>query len=294
MSNAKGRPMAIVWATALALAVPASEAYVRAVSGIGPRDAWKTFKAELAIRRGLRDAAHPSASNDGPPVKYRLERTESGGHWKSTMVVVGGTRPDIVAPTGAMQSIPPVVTRIEDDGDGSEPRFYDAQGRLLRLPTRNDRQKMGASESVFASTDALASSSAGAAKGQAASGRGTDWVEALMPSLEGKSARRAALQKRFGKAVGKVRGLDRYLQTVDEQTTEVLADDEWGVPVEINTVRGGVLESHATFEYEAGPKGSLVRRHAHVEHALADRPERKDARMVLDVELSNVTLEDQR
>jgi len=210
------------------------------------------------------------------------------------MVVVGGPRPDIVAPTGAMQSIPPVVTRIEDDGDGSEPRFYDAQGRLLRLPTRNDRQKMGASESVFASTDALASSSAGAARGQAASGRGTDWVEALMPSLEGKSERRAALQKRFGKAVGKVRGLDQYLQTVDDQTTEVLADDEWGVPVEINTVRAGVLESHATFEYEAGPKGSLVRRHAHVEHALADRPERKEARMVLDVELSNVTLEDQR
>ena len=33
MSNAKGRPMAIAWATALALAVPVSEAYVRAVSG---------------------------------------------------------------------------------------------------------------------------------------------------------------------------------------------------------------------------------------------------------------------
>ena len=291
MSNAKGRPMAIAWATALALAVPVSEAYVRAVSGTGPRDTWKTFSAEVTIRRGLRDAAHSTAKNDGPAVKYRWERTQIGGHWKSTMVVVGGTRPDIVAPTGAMQSIPPVVARIEDDGDGTEPRFYDVQGHLLRPPTRKDRQKMGASESVFASTDALAASqSAGAAKGQSPSERGPDWVEALMPSLEGKDARRAALQKRFGTAVGKVRGLDRYLQTVEEQTTEVLADDEWGVPVEINTVRSGALQSHVTFEYEAGPKGSLVRRHAHVEHAIADRPERKDARMVLDVELSNVTL----
>jgi hypothetical protein len=291
MSNAKGRPTAIAWATALALVVPVSEAYVRAVSGIGPRDPWKTFTAEVTIRRGLRDSAHPSARNDGPAVKYRWERTQSGARWKSTMVVVGGTRPDIVAPTGTSMSIPPVVTRIEDDGDGTEPRFYDVQGHLLRLPTRKDRQKMGASESVFASTDALGESqSAGAGKGQSPSGRGPDWVEALMPSLEGKSARRAALQKRFGTAVGKVRGLSRYLQTVEDQTTEVLADDEWGVPVEINTVRSGALQSHVTFEYEAGPKGSLVRRHAHVEHAIADRPERKDARMVLDVELSNVTL----
>jgi len=295
MSNAKGRPMAIAWATALALAVPVSEAYVRAVSGTGPRDPWNTFSAEVTIRRGLRDAAHPSAKDDGPPVKYRWERAQSGGRWKSTMVVVGGTRPDIVTPTGMSQPIPPVITRIEEDGDGTEPRFYDLQGRLLRLPTRKDRQKMGASESVFAPTDALAeSNSAGATKGQSPSGRGRDWVEALMPSLEGKSARRAALQKRFGTAVGQVRGLGQYLQTVEEHTTEVLADNEWGVPVEINTLRDGVLQSHATFEYEAGPKGSLVRRHTRVEQAIADRPEWKDARMVLDVELANVTLEDRR
>ena len=117
MSNAKGRPMAIAWATALALAVPVSEAYVRAVSGTGPRDPWNNFSAEVTIRRGLRDAAHPSAKDDGPPVKYRWERTQSGGHWKSTMVVVGGTRPDIVTPTGMSQPIPPVITRIEEDGE---------------------------------------------------------------------------------------------------------------------------------------------------------------------------------
>jgi hypothetical protein len=37
-----------------------------------------------------------------------------------------------------------------------------------------------------------------------------------------------------------------------------------------------------------------VRRHTRVEQAIADRPEWKDARMVLDVELANVTLEDRR
>jgi hypothetical protein len=249
----------------------------------------------------MRDVAQASAANDGPPVKYRWERVQSGGRWKTTMAVLSGTRPDVVTPTGRAQAIPPAIARIEDDGDGSEPRFYNLQGALLRPPTKSDRQKMGASESVFAATDALsASRSAGAANGQRAVDRGRDWVEAFMPSFERKSVRLAALQNRFGREVGKVRGLGRYLQIVADDTTEVLADDDWGVPVEINTVRGGVLQSHATFEYEAGPKGSLVRRKSHMEHAITDRPERSDrqektdARMVLDVELANVKLEDRR
>ena len=294
MSNPKGRPMALACAAALVLAVPASQAYVRAVSTPDPQERWNTFTADVTIRRGLRDAAQLSGQNDGPPLKYRLIRVESGQFWKTTMLVVGRTRSDVVAPTGRLQPIPPLVSRIEDDGDGSEPRLYDLQGALLRPPSKIDRQKMGAPESVFASTDALLESQPADAKGQRPADRGREWVDALMPSLERNSARRAALQKRFGNAVGKVRGLDRYVQTSADQTLEVLADDNLNVPVEINSVRGGALLSHATFVYEAGPQGALVRRRAHVEHAIPDRPERKDARLVLDVELANVTLEDRR
>jgi hypothetical protein len=294
MSNAKGRPMALACATALALAVPLSQASVRAVAAPGPQDWWNKFTADVAIRRGLSDAARPAASTDAPPVKYRLVRALSGAYWKTTMVVMGGTRPDVVTPTGESLTIPPAVARIEDDGDGTEPRLYDLQGQLLRPPTKNDRQKMGAADSVFAPTDALTQSHTGFAKGQRPADHGRGWIEALMPSLDKKSARRTALQKRFGKAVGKVRGLDRYLQSGSDQTLEVLADEDSGVPVEINALRGGVLQSHTTFVYEPGPQRTLVRRRAHVEHAILDRPELKDARLVLDVELSNVTLEDGR
>jgi hypothetical protein len=241
----------------------------------------------------LRDAAHASATNDSP-LKYRLVRVQSGPFWKTTMMVIGATRSDVVAPNGQFQTIPPTVSRIEDDGDGSEPRFYDLQGGLLRQPAKRDRQKMGTPESVFASTDALAVSRPAAAQSQRPADGGRDWVDALMPSLEKKGVRRAALQNRFGSAVGKVRGLDRYIETTADQTLEVLADEDLSVPVEINLLRGGVLESHATFVYEAGPRGTMVRRRAHVEHAMPDGPERKNARMVLDVELANVTLEDRR
>jgi hypothetical protein len=297
MSNAKGRPMALACATALALAVPLSQAYVRAVAAPGPQDKWNTFTADVAIRRGLRDAARPAASTDASPVKYRLVRALSGAYWKTTMAVIGATRPDVVTPTGESLAIPPAVARIEDDGDGTEPRLYNLQGQLLRSPTKNDRQKMGAADSVFAPTDALTQSRAGGANGQRPSDQGRGWIESLMPSLDKKSARRTALEERFGNAVGKVRGLDRYLQTASDQTVEVLADEDSAVPVEINVLRGGVLLSHTTFVYEPGPQRTLVRRRASVEHAILDTPELpglKDARLILDVELSNVTLEDRR
>jgi hypothetical protein len=299
MSNAKGSPMAIACATAFALAV--SESYLRAIGGSGPEEKWNTFSAEVTIRRGLRDAAHPSGSSDGPAVKYRWERIESGGRWKTTMTVLAGARPAVITPTGQPLTIPPVIVRIEDDGDGSEPRLYNLQGALVRPPAKSDRQKIRANDSVFATTDALtAGRPASLSKGAAPADQGRDWVDALLPSFEGKSARRAELQRRFGKAVGNVRGLSRYQQFSGDVTIEVLADDDWGVPMEINILRTGALESHATFEYEAGPNGSLVRRRSRVEHVVAagpggsDKWEKNDARMVLDVELANVKLEDRR
>jgi hypothetical protein len=296
MSYAKGKPIAIVCAAALAIAVPLSEVSVRAVAGPGPLDRWNVFSADVTIRRGLRDATLPSTKGDGPALRYRWERVQAAGRWKSTIAVLGGTRPDVVTPTGQSLTIPPAIARIEDDGDGSEPRFYDLQGVLIRVPLKSDRLKMGASESVFAATDALTESRPGAAgsNGNGALAEGREWIESLLPSLQQKSVRRAALQNRFGKSSGIVHGLGRYLQTIGDETTEVLADDDWAVPVEINVVRQGVLKSHATFEYEPGPGGSLLRRKSHVEHAIPDRSGTNDARLVFDVELTNVKLEDRR
>ena len=58
------------------------------------------------------------------------------------MITLSGPRPDVVSPTGQPQAIPPVVARIEDDGDGSAPRFYSLQGALLRLPVASDYSGM--------------------------------------------------------------------------------------------------------------------------------------------------------
>jgi hypothetical protein len=71
----------------------------------------------------------------------------------------------------------------------------------------------------------------------------------------------------------------------------VLADADWAVPVEVRVLRRGALTTRASFSFEPGPGSSLVRRRSRSEHLI---PEGKGARMVLDVELANVKLEERK
>jgi hypothetical protein len=302
MRNTQGKPVALASVIALGLAMSSSWA-ARAVgaasptadqtvtaAGRAPGERWNTFSAVVTIRRGVVDADHRPVGDRTFASSYHWERTQSGGRWKTTMRVVGGTRPEIVTPSGTSEAIPPDIVRIEDDGDGTGPRFFTRQGTIVRPPTVNDRLKMSADESIFANTDALLQrSSAPPAQGLRITDAGRGWIDAVLPSPDRKEARRTNLQRRFGKAVGKLRGMDRYVETSANDTTELLVDRDWSLPLELNIVRGGQLQSRATFFYEAGPGGSRVRRATHVEHVLT-----KGVRTALDVELAGVRLEDRR
>ena len=292
MWNAQGRLAGIAAATAVALALPSSRAAVSATPGANRNQRWNHFSADVSIRRVVRGPGHQPSENDAPPVMYRWERTQSAGRWTSIVRIVSSGRPDVTTPTGSVQPIPPVIARIEDDEDGSGPRFYSLQGTVVHRPTSADRRKMGAPDSAFAKTDALVRPSAllGPSPARLKDDDGS-WVETVLPSFEKAGARRLNLQRRLGKVLGTLRGLDRYVQTVDDETTEVLADTRWAVPLEINVVRQGALRSHASFVYDSADRGALVRRRAHAEHIF---PERQGVRMVLDVELANVRLEDRK
>jgi hypothetical protein len=293
MSNAQGKPWMIACAMALAIAVPSLEAEVRP-GGAGPADRWNRFSADVTVRRTVVDAGGDPAANRTPPTTYRWERTQSAAGWKTTMEVKGSVRAAFVTPTGALQEMPPAVTRIEDDGDDGGPVFYGLNGKRLRLPAAADRQKMGVGDDVFAKADALVRPEMGERRGGArAAPQGREWIEALMPSPDKRAARAQGLKRRFGAARDAWQGRDRYVEVRGDDATEVLVDGVLAVPVEINVVRGGMLRSHATFAYGPGPGGSMLRRSAHVERALDDG-KATSARMVMDVEIANVRLEERR
>ena len=92
----------------------------------------------------------------------------------------------------------------------------------------------------------------------------------------------------MGSPQGLVRGLERFVQSRDGHTTEVLSDPAWSVPVEINVVRDGVLVSHSVLSYDEDPGAGLVRRRIRSEQLLS--PESGD-RALVDFELSNIRLD---
>ena len=254
----------------------------------GPDQVWNTFTADVTIRRGVVLANQPAAER--PAAVYHWQRVKSGAKWKTTMVVAAGPRPAVRAPNGSSMSLPPDISRIEDDGDGGGLRVYTRSGLLLRPPTRDDRRKMHQDEKVFADTDALVS---GASKAPATPFRiadiGSGWIDTVLPSPARTDARKAQILRRFGKIQGQIRGLDRYLDAAADRSTEILVDAKWAVPVELNVTRAGQLQSRTTFAYGAGPQGSLLRRAVHVERVLAE-----GQRTSMDVELAGVRLEDRR
>jgi len=289
MSNAQGKPLAIACAVALAIAVPTLRAEVR--SGPGPHARWNRFTADLTIRRVVVPPGGDASASTTPATTYGWERLRSGSRWKTTMEVKGSGRAPFVTPTGALQEVAPVVARIEDDGGEEGPRFYGLDGKRLRLPTLADRKRMA---EVSAKADALLPGDVAAPLPNAGGGAsGDEWIDGVLPTLDKRGARAQRLQRRFGLAKGKWKGRDRYLEIKGDETTEVLIDPTWAVPVEFNVARAGVLRSHATFTYEPGPDGSMLRKVAHLERALDDQAA-KGGRMVVDVELANVRLEERR
>jgi hypothetical protein len=213
------------------------------------------------------------------------------------MAVLAGARPPVITPAGKQQEVVPLIARVEDSGDGRGPRFYTRDGKEVTLPGEGERQKLrslaGASgEHLLDGIDDLVRESAPLrAGGPGLKAQGRDWIDAIVPSNEKKDSRRADLRRRLGAAHGKVRGFDRYLQAAADRTTEVLVDAEWSVPVEINVMRGVSLESHTTYSYVPGPGAALIRSRSHSEHLL---PESKGKRLAIDVELTNVMLEERR
>jgi hypothetical protein len=119
------------------------------------------------------------------------------------------------------------------------------------------------------------------------------WLESVLPTRARAEERRARVEARFGASVGSVRGLLRFLRSDGEVTTETLLDPVMAVPVEVNTVRNGELESHTAYTYVA-VSGGLLRQRMTKERRFAgeERGAGKHgaARMRMEIVLDKVSL----
>ena len=275
--------------TALSAATAAQNARpgMTVKDGAGSPDEWDTFSVDIAVSRSHVGKDGKPKKPAGSPTTYRWQRNQTANGWKTSITTVAQVKPVVKALDGVREleladDLGPV--RIEDDEDGSPVRFYDARGRQIDVPSRADLKRRGLPELTLARP----AMSADAPPRRRTTGR--DWLDTFVVHKGKKDKRRKGLENKFGRARGQVRGLDRFLTPSADGEDEVLVDQEFSVPVEMNRVRKGALVSHTTLGYERTAGDALVRRSMRTEQIIDDGEDAGD-RLVADVQFANLRIE---
>jgi len=247
------RRIALASACAVGLATVAVEG--RGPAGVTQQiaspDDFDFFSVEITLQNRTVTADGDDKGIASRPLRYRWERSRAGGGWENAIVWLAGLEPTIGSSSAPLTLPNPFVpTRIEMADDGSRLRLFDRDGRPMPWPFSSARRAI--------ETDWLpelpelhlpepaGSSGAG---GGSASDHGLGSLVAVRAEAD---ARRAGLQDRLGQPVGRVGNLDRYVDPQGDVTVEVLVEPTLAVPVEINTVREGVLVSRTVRAFDVG------------------------------------------
>lgn len=215
------------------------------------------MSVEIAITHITVDEDGNSVFPVMPPTVFTVARTGRPGEWRTVM-----TYPKHTGAATRAAAHPLDGARIEFDETSGTTRVYDASGELNSL---------------------LSSESTG---GLVGSGGPAKWLDGLIATKATHGKRSRGLHDKYGRPVGRVRGLDRFLTHADGALHEVLADPASGLPVEINTVQDGVLDSHIVFDYASRPGDGWVRRSIRAEQIVPGHPTHRSR---LTVEFRNVT-----
>lgn len=287
---------------------------------------WDRFTARVSVRRHLvTTAGEPtdgraalgggSTSVDpegsaGGTSDYVIERQQTARGWRTRVTVLAGHRPTVRTRSGDVALAEPrSIARIEDNEDGTAPRFFDGAGTEVLVPSSAVWRRFvgegggrpslpgGATSPVQGPDGLLGLDATLVEQAKAAGGprraEGREWVRAFVMTPDSATERRQAVQRSLGRRAGWVRGYGQYLRDAGDRRIEVLLDEQHGVPVETNVVEGGLLRSHTVYRYDRSTSGVLVRRGVRVERAISPPAgsEAAAARVVTDITFSQVRLD---
>lgn len=249
----------------------------------------RAMQADLRIRQMQVAANGTPLGVAAPGVVLHVDRHLQGGHWRLTMTMSEVERPRVTTPRGAtLLENPFMISRLEYDEDaGGEPVLYDRAGRRVAIPTDEQRRRIGVAASLRRTTwdrDVLAGQVAGVTP--PAGGRAI--TTGLLVEARLAPTRRQRFEARYGRPIGRVRGLDRFVMATGNQTEEALVTPDSSLPVEVNLARAGVLASHIQITYDSNPAVGFVRRLLHSEEV---SNEASGARLVTEVEMANLVVD---
>lgn len=251
----------------------------------GPSETFSSVSADVTVTQGVVSQAGRQIGAPVPPVRYRWQREKRGGYWKTTMTMTASIRPATRLLSGATKEVAPSIVRIEDDGDGTPPRFYDRRGSEVRPPGAAD---VARSSQVLAEKSLPRPIVESRAPGTQPRVVDDGWIRSLAVKRSDARSRRDEILRSFGSPLGKLRGMDRFLIAIQEGSVEILIDPELNVIREWNLVKKGELDARGSSEYDASSGDMYLRRKARVERLL---PNGSGNRMTTEVELTNVRFE---
>jgi hypothetical protein len=255
--------------------------------GVSTTDTWDTFDADVSVSQSFIDpAGHPTRPAP-PAVRFRLERTLQKTGWRTSMTLTGVDQAVVHAGDGlhALDS-PFIVSRMEYDDNGTTPRFYNGAGQQIAGVSAADRALVAVPAALAANspTDAALDAHVPAPPVPAAT---RDWITNIIATPDRLSARRQAIERRYGKPIARVGGLDEYLATKSPTTYEMLVTPDTVVSIEADVVRTKSLVSHMTMGYTPYTGGVLARERLHGEHISSPG---STERAVTDLALAHITL----
>lgn len=278
------------WAAAwLALALPliGPTAARLAAAPAAEEDAWDAFSADLSIRHAYVDAAGVIVQTPPPAVDMHVERRKSGGSWRTALTL---TRIEKPAVRDGSQLItldnPFLVVRMEYDGDGTAPRFFNVSGQRVALPDAAANRLLAVSPEEIGDLPVANLSSPAIVRGAVLPVR-PDWIDNIVATPAKQSARQLAIEARFGRRRGRVNGLDRYLATAGGVTCEMLVNRSAAVPVEVNVVQSGLLAARTQYSHETRPDGVMIRRLLRAERVVSVE---QGTRILSEITLTGVTV----
>ena len=247
--------------------------------------------ADVSIRRS-RVGPNGQVRQVTNPITYRIERERTPRGWRSTMTRVGRGQPVVrVAGREVPLDLESAVSRIEDSGDGTPARVFNARGVEVRLPSRGQVRALMAGEAGALRRLGLPDSTAGGPAGEAddvgVAVRADDPLLGLLQDGRDRAARRSAIGRRLGAPLERVKGLDRHVVRSGDDTIETLVDPVTAVPVEVAVVRDGAVIERVRHAFATAPRGGLVRRGVQSERVLPGEGER----LLVDVEFSGLRVE---
>ena len=234
-------------------------------------DSWNTFTADMRITRTHVKRDGTALGTLLPDARYRVERSNRSGSWKTVTTVLGITQPAQLHFDGAAAPAPPVVVqRLEDDENGAPLRVYDVSGRRVGhfknplVPTADD--------TTFTPV--------------APRSTGREWINRMV-LLKGKAKDRLrTFDRAYGQPV-KSGGTQIYTSTVGALTKRVVVDPVNGVALEYTETRAGVPTMRVSLRY--GPAGTDAVVRLGVRSEVSVSPDVDDV-VVLDSSYSNVAL----